>query len=119
MSILLQNSLDAKRSYGTLVSVKMEQYGELRGVFTTYSADRYKEVIMETYKKAGIDPATVAYIEADGCAIKVRSTVCKKLIIIIYKKKKSNLLNRLYNHWRIAAYHIIIFCLWLEFVCFF
>ncbi|VVC29215.1 Hypothetical protein CINCED_3A015604 [Cinara cedri] len=70
VSILLQNSLDAKRSYGTLVGVKVEQFGELRGVFTSYSTERFKEVIMGAYKEAGIDPSTVAYIEADGCGIK-------------------------------------------------
>lgn len=71
VAILLQNSLDAKRSYGTLMSVKMEQYGDLRGVFTNYSTEHYKEIIMEAYKEAGVDPASVAYIEADGCGIKV------------------------------------------------
>lgn len=71
MAILLQNSLDAKRSYGTIMSVKMEQYGDLRGVFTNYSTEHYKKIIMEAYEEAGVDPASVAYIEADGCAIKV------------------------------------------------
>lgn len=71
MAILLQNSLDAKRSYGTLMSVKMEQYGELRGVFTNYSTEHYKQIIMEAYEEAGVDPANVAYIEAEGCGIKV------------------------------------------------
>lgn len=71
VAILLQNSLDAKRSYGTIMSVKMEQYGDLRGVFTNYSSEHYKKIIMEAYEEAGIDPANVAYIEADGCAIKV------------------------------------------------
>lgn len=49
----------------------MEQYGDLRGVFTNYSAERYKQIVMEAYTEAGIDPANVAYIEADGCGIKV------------------------------------------------
>lgn len=71
VAILLQNSLDAKRSYGTIMSAKMEQYGDLRGVFTNYSTERYKQIVMEAYAEAGVDPANVAYIEADGCAIKV------------------------------------------------
>ncbi|XP_022162608.1 fatty acid synthase-like [Myzus persicae] len=70
VAILLQNSLDAKRSYGTIMSAKMEQYGDLRGVFTNYSSERYKQIVMEAYAEAGVDPANVAYIEADGCAIK-------------------------------------------------
>ncbi|XP_060836307.1 fatty acid synthase-like [Rhopalosiphum padi] len=70
VAILLQNSLDAKRSYGTIMNVKMEQYGDLRGVFTNYSSEHYKQIIMKAYEEAGIDPANVAYIEADGCAIK-------------------------------------------------
>lgn len=74
VAIILQNSLDAKRSYGTVLGVKMEQYGELRGVFTNYSTERYKQIVMEAYKEAGVDPANVAYVEADGCAVKVRST---------------------------------------------
>jgi len=54
------------------MSVKMEQYGELRGVFTNYSSEQYKKIVMEAYEDAGVDPANVAYVEADGCAIKVR-----------------------------------------------
>jgi len=53
------------------MSAKMEQYGDLRGVFTNYSTERYKQIVMEAYAEAGVDPANVAYIEADGCAIKV------------------------------------------------
>lgn len=49
----------------------MEQYGDLRGVFTNYSTEHYKQIIMEAYEEAGVDPANVAYIEADGCGIKV------------------------------------------------
>lgn len=71
--------MDAKRSYGTIMSVKMEQYGDLRGVFTNYSTEYYKKIIMDAYEEAGVDPANIAYVEADGCAIKVychRSNVC-------------------------------------------
>jgi len=53
------------------MSAKMEQYGDLRGVFTNYSTERYKQIVMEAYAEAGVDPANVAYIEADGCGIKV------------------------------------------------
>lgn len=49
----------------------MEQYGDLRGVFTNYSSEYYKKIIMDAYEEAGVDPINVAYIEADGCAIKV------------------------------------------------
>jgi hypothetical protein len=49
----------------------MEQFGDLKGVFTNYSTDRCKQLIMEAYKEAGVDPADVTYIEADGCAVKV------------------------------------------------
>ncbi|XP_025202615.1 fatty acid synthase-like [Melanaphis sacchari] len=70
VAILLQNSLDAKRSYGTIVNVKMEQYGNLRGVFTNYSTEHYKKMIKDAYEEAGVDPVKVAYIEADGSAIK-------------------------------------------------
>lgn len=49
----------------------MEQFGDLRGVFTNYSSERYKQIVMEAYAEAGVDPANVAYLEADGCAIKV------------------------------------------------
>ncbi|XP_025423656.1 fatty acid synthase-like [Sipha flava] len=70
VAIILQNSLDAKRSYGTILGAKMEQFGDLKGVFTNYSTDRCKQLIMEAYKEAGVDPADVTYIEADGCAVK-------------------------------------------------
>lgn len=52
----------------------MEQYGDLRGVFTNYSTEHYKQILKEAYEEAGVDPANVAYIEADGCAIKVLKT---------------------------------------------
>lgn len=71
VTIILQNSLDARRSYGTLVDIKVEQHGNLRGVFTNYSTEHFKKIIIDAYESAGIDPATVAYIEADGCAVKV------------------------------------------------
>lgn len=71
VSFFLQNKLDAKRSYCTLVNIKMEQHGGLRGVLTDHSTEYFRKIIMETYEEAGIDPATVAYVEADGYAIKV------------------------------------------------
>lgn len=71
VTLILQNSLDARRSYGTILGAKMEQFGDLKGVFTNYSTERCKQLIMETYEEAGVDPADITYIEADGCAIKV------------------------------------------------
>lgn len=57
------------------MNAKMKQCGDLRGVFTNYSTEYYKDIIMEAYEEAGIDPCNVAYIEADGSAIKVLKRV--------------------------------------------
>lgn len=64
----------------------MEQYGDLRGVFTNYSSEHYKKIIMEAYEEAGIDPANVAYIEADGCAIKVFKIIIFYLLKYMHQK---------------------------------
>lgn len=63
----------------------MEQFGDLRGVFTNYSTERCKQIIMEAYEEAGVDPADVSYIEADGCAIKVYVYIQSCLFTIILK----------------------------------
>lgn len=49
----------------------MEQYGEIGGMLTSYSPEWSKKLILEAYEEAGVDPASVAYVEADGSGIKV------------------------------------------------
>ncbi|XP_050423204.1 fatty acid synthase-like [Adelges cooleyi] len=70
VALLLQNSSDARRSYGTLLSVKMEQIGNNTGIFTNYSKDYSKQIIVEAYKEAKINPADVLFVEADGYGVK-------------------------------------------------
>lgn len=75
MTVLLQRSTDAKRSYGTILGVN-SQYGEMEDYFYHYSDKFYKEVLLTTYRDAGVDPAKVAFVEAEGLGIKVYPSSC-------------------------------------------
>jgi len=68
--ILLQKSIEAKRSYGTLLSAT-GIFGDTDNLFYHYSYNPYKELLLNAYKEAGVDPAQVAYVEGEGLGIKV------------------------------------------------
>lgn len=70
VSVFLQKSTEAKRSYGTLLNV-IGIFGETNDLFYHYSDNLYKETLLEAYKKAGVDPAKVAYVEGEGLGVKV------------------------------------------------
>ncbi|VVC29213.1 Acyl transferase/acyl hydrolase/lysophospholipase,Ketoacyl-synthetase, C- [Cinara cedri] len=69
VSLFLQKSTEAKRSYGTLLSA-ISIFGETKDYFCHYSDNLYKEVLLKSYKEAGVDPAKVAFVEAEGLGIK-------------------------------------------------
>jgi len=68
--VLLQKLSDAKRSYGTLLCAT-GIFGETDDLFYHYSDQLYKEILLNAYKEANIDPTTVGYIEGEGLGIKV------------------------------------------------
>jgi len=69
--MLLQRASEAKRSWGTLLSVKSLQFGDHRGHLTEHTGSHFKSLLLDAYKEANIDPATVEYVEAYGSGIKV------------------------------------------------
>lgn len=70
VSLLLQKSSEAKRSYATLLNAT-GIFGETNDLFYHYSGNLYKETLLNAYKEAGVDPAKVAYVEGEGLSIKV------------------------------------------------
>lgn len=70
--MFLQRASDAKRSYGTLLSVKSLQFGDHEGYITEHTGNHFKSLLLDSYKEANIDPSTVEFIEAYGSGIKVK-----------------------------------------------
>lgn len=68
--MLLQKSTEAKRSYASVLSAT-GIFGETNDLFYHYSDHLYKEVLLNAYKEANVDPTKVAYIEGEGLGIKV------------------------------------------------
>lgn len=73
--MLLQKASEAKRSYGTVLGVKSALYGDTRGHLTEHNGANFKSFLLDSYKAADVDPATVEYVEAYGSGIKVGLTV--------------------------------------------
>lgn len=69
--LFLQRASEAKRSYGTLVNVKSVQFGDHLRHIIDHNAKDLKTLLLDTYKEANIDPASVEFIEAYGSGIKV------------------------------------------------
>ncbi|XP_060835401.1 fatty acid synthase-like [Rhopalosiphum padi] len=68
--LYLQKASEAKRSYGTLLNVKSMQFGNHIENITEYDGNHFKSLLLDSYKEANIDPATVDFIEAYGSGIK-------------------------------------------------
>lgn len=79
MSVFLQKSTDAKRSYGTILGGN-SIFGENDDFLYHYSDKTYKQLLLETYKEAGVDPAKVAFVEAEGLGVQVY----RYIVTIIY-----------------------------------
>jgi len=69
--MLLQKASEAKRSYGTLLSVKSIQFGDHQGHVIEHVGNNFKSLLLDSYKEANIDPASIEFIEAYGSGIKV------------------------------------------------
>jgi len=69
--MLLQRASEAKRSYATLLSVKSLAFGDHRGHLTEHFGNNFKSILLDSYKEANIDPASIEFIEAYGSGIKV------------------------------------------------
>uniref|UniRef100_A0A2H8TE21 Fatty acid synthase n=1 Tax=Melanaphis sacchari TaxID=742174 RepID=A0A2H8TE21_9HEMI len=67
----LQRASEAKRSYGTLLNVKSMHFGNHSGHLLNHDGKHFKSLLLDSYKEANIDPATVDFIEAHGSGIKV------------------------------------------------
>jgi len=78
----LQKASEAKRSYGTLLSVRSVQFGDHEGHISEHSGNNFKSLLLDSYKQANIDPASVEYIEAYGSGIKVILTFLGKNTIL-------------------------------------
>lgn len=79
---LLQRASEAKRSYGTLLSVKSKQFGNHQGHIASHNGLHLKSLLLDCYKDANIDPASVEFIEANGSGIKVKHMINKINYII-------------------------------------
>ncbi|VVC29220.1 Hypothetical protein CINCED_3A006213 [Cinara cedri] len=73
--MLLQRSSEAKRSYGTILSVKSMLYGDFHGHITEHNGTNLKSLLLDCYKDANVDPSTVEYIEAYGSGIKIEDSM--------------------------------------------
>lgn len=71
--MLLQKGSEAKRSYGTLLGVKSTQFGDHRGHIIEHVGSDFKKCLLDAYEEADVDPATVEFVEAYGCGIKVNN----------------------------------------------
>lgn len=66
-----------------MLNVKSEHFGDHDGTITEHDPNDFKSLLLNSYKEADIDPATVDFIEAYGSGIKVILTknVCKYSIL--------------------------------------
>ncbi|CAH1725990.1 unnamed protein product [Aphis gossypii] len=71
----LQKASEAKRSYGTLLSVRSIQFGDHEGHITEHNGKNLKSLLLDSYKLANIDPASVEFIEAYGSGIKTEDAM--------------------------------------------
>lgn len=69
--MFLQKASEAKRSYGTLLSVKSVQFGDHQEHITDHVEGHLQSLLLDCYKEANVDPATIDYVEANGSGIKV------------------------------------------------
>lgn len=73
VTILLQKSSEAKRSYGTVLNVT-GVCGETNSSLFRYNENLYKKTLINAYKAIGVDPAKVGFVEGEGSGVKVCSS---------------------------------------------
>ncbi|XP_026822789.1 fatty acid synthase-like, partial [Rhopalosiphum maidis] len=71
----LQKASEAKRSYGTLLSVRSIQFGDHEGHITEHNGNNLKSLLLDSYKLVNIDPASIEFIEAYGSGIKTEDAM--------------------------------------------
>ena len=66
VAILVQKEKDAKRNYARVVNIRSSTDGFKHEGVMYPSRKMQERLLRESYQQAGIDPATVTYIEAHG-----------------------------------------------------
>ncbi|XP_050542024.1 fatty acid synthase-like isoform X2 [Daktulosphaira vitifoliae] len=91
--MFLQKGSIAKRSYGTLLSTNLKNFGDHAGVLTSHSKEFLKSTIVEAYQEAKLNPYDVGYIEAYGSGIKIEDSMEMNVIgeVFCTKKRKTTL----------------------------
>jgi len=69
--LLLQKASEAKRSYGSLLSVSTVNFGDNHEHITEHNEIHLKSLLVDSYKNVNIDPDSVEYVEAHGSGIEV------------------------------------------------
>lgn len=69
----IQKVSEAKRCYGTIVSVDTQFNGNTENEFLKIDNKRMKEFLEEFYSNSPIKPEQIDYLETYGCGIKVRT----------------------------------------------
>eukprot|EP00102_Acyrthosiphon_pisum_P016442 XP_008187406.1 PREDICTED: fatty acid synthase-like [Acyrthosiphon pisum] len=87
----LQKASEAKRSYGTLLSVRSVQFGDHEGHITEHNGNHFKSLLLDSYKQANIDPASVEYIEAYGSGIKSEDAMELNIMEKVFCTKRRNI----------------------------
>lgn len=93
VSLLLQKAKDAKRNYATVVNTGTNTDGSKTEGITFPSGQVQKELILQVYREAGVDPADVVYVEAHGTGTKAGDAQEVNSIVDVFcKGRRSPLL---------------------------
>lgn len=93
VTLLLQKAKDAKRNYATVVNTGSNTDGAKTEGITFPSGQVQKELILQVYREAGIDPSEVAYVEAHGTGTKAGDAQEVNSIVDVFcKGRRSPLL---------------------------
>ena len=69
--LVLQRARNAKRIYATVVNSEINFVGERNKNFLNPHEKPFTELLERFYSTCGVDPAEIAYLEADGSGVKV------------------------------------------------
>nr|CAD7443893.1 unnamed protein product [Timema bartmani] len=69
--LYLQKARDAKRIYATVVHSDKEFFGDRKAGLVRPLDDPLISLLSRFYDKCGIDPSEIAFLEANGCGVKV------------------------------------------------
>ena len=71
-TILLQKKTNAKRVYARVVSARLNEDGRKSDGMFFPSSKAQEELMIDTYKRARVDPLDLTYFEAHGTGTKVK-----------------------------------------------